>query len=223
MYSRRNPWVVHFSCLAVWLFSLLLSIPDLIFFEAVRDDRQRKTECIRNYFRFDALSVPKWRMASRLLYHTVGFMLPSAVLVFCYSCILLQLRCGSQGHQKQKAVRVIVALVLVFFLCWTPYNITLVVDTLQLNSYSNNCEINISLNKAMITTSSLGYLHCSLNPILYAFVGVKFRRQLLDILRYLGCKLKTSAKLHSASSHRRSSYWSETADSHSVAIWERWR
>lgn len=218
MYSRRYPWVNHFSCLLVWLFSLLLSIPDLIYFEAVKDSRRGRSECIRNYFRFDSQSIEKWKLVSRLLYHTVGFMLPSAVLVFCYSCILQQLRCGSQGLQKQKAVRVIVAVVLVFFLCWTPYNITLLIDTIQSNKDSNNCEINMSLEKAMIITFSLGCLHCSLNPILYAFVGVKFRRQLRDILRYLGCKLMTGAKSHSASSQRKSSYWSETVYSHSVAI-----
>lgn len=219
MYSRKKPWVVQVSCLAVWLFSLLLSIPDWIFLEAVKDERRHKTECVRNYFKFSSQSVGNWRLASRVLYHTVGFLLPSAVLIFCYSCILRRLRCGSQGLQKQKAFRVIMAVVLVFFLCWTPYNITLMVDTLHSDNSSGTCGVRTSLEKAKIVTSSVGYLHCSLNPILYAFVGVKFRRQLLDILRSLGCKLKTSAKLQSAGHSRRSSIWSESADtSNSIAI-----
>lgn len=229
MYSRRKPWVVQVSCLAVWLFSLLLSIPDWIFLEAVKNDRSGKTVCVRNYSKFASRpeddsqfafqSVADWRLASQLLYHTVGFLLPSAVLIFCYSCILRRLRCGSQGFQKQKAVRVIVAVVVVFFLCWTPYNITLMVDTFHYDNSSGTCGMRTSLEKAKIITSSVGFLHCSLNPILYAFVGVKFRRQLLDILRSLGCKLKTSAKLQSAVSSRRSSFWSESADtSKSIAI-----
>ncbi|XP_068998472.1 C-X-C chemokine receptor type 3.1 [Embiotoca jacksoni] len=214
MYSRRKPWVVQVSCLAVWSFSLLLSIPDWIFLEAVQDPRRNTTECAANYMRSSLQAVSDWRLASRLLYHIVGFMVPSAVLIFCYSCILLRLRCGNQGFQKQKAFRVIVAVVLVFFLCWTPYNITLIVDTL----YSKNltCGVRMSLQKAETVTSSIGYLHCSINPILYAFVGVKFRRQLLDILRSLGCKLKTSAKFQS---RRKSSIWSESADtSNSIAV-----
>ncbi|XP_070768441.1 C-X-C chemokine receptor type 3.1 [Enoplosus armatus] len=215
MYSRRKPWVVQASCLAVWLFSLLLSIPDWIFLEAIKDDRRDKTECVRDYFKFDQ-SVSDWRLASRLLYHMVGFLLPSAVLIFCYSSILLRLRYNSQAPQKQKAFRVIIAVVVVFFLCWTPYNITLMVDTLHSGNSSETCGVRTSLEKAKIVTSSVGYLHCSLNPILYAFVGVKFRRQLMDILRSLGCKLKTSARFHSS---RKSSYWSESADtSNSIAI-----
>lgn len=211
--------MVQASCLAVWLFSLLLSIPDWVFLDAVNDERRNKKECIRDYYKFTSQAVGDWRLASRLIYHLVGFLLPSAVLIFCYSCILRRLRCGSQGLQKQKAFRVIVAVVLVFFLCWTPYNITLMVDTLHSGNSSETCGVRTSLEKAKIVTSSVGYLHCSLNPILYAFVGVKFRRQLLDILRSLGCKLKTSVKLQSVPSSRRSSFWSESADtSNSIAI-----
>ncbi|XP_034077451.1 C-X-C chemokine receptor type 3-like isoform X2 [Gymnodraco acuticeps] len=216
MYSRRNPRVVHISCLAVWIFSLLLSLPDWIFYHAVQDDRRgNRTECVPDYFQFDPKYVFNWELASRVLSHTAGFLLPSVVLIFCYSCILHRLRCGSQGLQKQKAFRIIVAVVVVFFICWTPYHITLMVDTLLSD---NSCGVRGSLQKAMVVTSSLGYLHCSLNPILYAFVGVKFRRQLVDILRYMGCQLKMSAKLQSVTS-RRSSVWSESADtSNSIAV-----
>lgn len=233
MYSRRKPWVVQVSCLAVWLVSLLLSLPDWIFLEAVEDERWEKVECTRNYLKFTPQSdynasvyaklasklVHDWRLASRLLYHIVGFLLPSAVLIFCYACILHRLKCGLQGLQKQKAVRVIVAIVVVFFLCWTPYNITLMVDTLNSGTSNDTCETRTPLEKAKIVTHTIGYLHCSLNPILYAFVGVKFRRQLLDILRSLGCRLKRGSRLQSAVSSHRSSFWSESGDtSKSIAI-----
>ncbi|XP_026172470.1 C-X-C chemokine receptor type 3.1 isoform X2 [Mastacembelus armatus] len=218
MYSRRKPWVVQASCLGVWLFSLLLSFPDWIFLEAEKDDRRKKTECVRNYLKFNS-TASDWKLASRFLYHTVGFILPSVILIFCYSCILRRLRCGTQGLQKQKAFRVIVAVVVVFFLCWTPFNITLFLDTLHSSNNIDTCGVRTSLEKAKIVTSCVGYLHCSLNPILYAFVGVKFRRQLLSILGSLGCKLKTSVKFQSAVSSRRSSIWSESADtSKSIAI-----
>lgn len=220
MYSRKKSWVVHASCIVVWILSVLLSIPDWIFLQDVGDkERGIKTMCIRNYYKFGKEAVYRWRLASRLLYHIVGFLLPSAILVFCYACILRQLRCGTQGLQKQKAFRVIMAVVVVFFLCWTPYNITLIVDTLHWNSNNDTCGVRTSLEMAKLVTSTLGYLHCSLNPILYAFVGVKFRRQLLHILGSLGCKLKTSARFQSAVSSRRSSLWSESGDtSRSIAI-----
>lgn len=229
MYSRRKPWAIQISCMAAWLFSLLLSITDLIFLEAVENERRNQTKCVRNYLMFTklsedftavtGLSQTNWQLASRLIYHVVGFLLPSAVMIFCYACILHRLRCSSQGFQKQRAIRVIIAVVAVFFLCWTPYNITLMVDTFHSPGGIDTCGMKTSLEKAMTITSSVGYLHCSLNPILYAFVGVKFRRQLLAILRSLGCKVKISTRLHSTASSRRSSFWSESGEtSNSVAI-----
>ncbi|XP_061573173.1 C-X-C chemokine receptor type 3.1 [Cololabis saira] len=218
MYSRRKAWAVQTSCLGVWLFSLILSIPDWIFLEVVYDDRRTRSECIRNYGKFGLDKMPTLQLASRLLYHIVGFLLPSAVLVFCYSCILRQLRCGNQGLQKQRAFRVIIVVVVAFFICWTPYNITLMVDTLSQGNDTQTCGVRTTLEKAKTVTSSFGYLHSSLNPILYAFVGVKFRRQLLNILRSLGCKLKPSTKIQKTI-HRKSSLWSESGDtSNTIAI-----
>ncbi|KAK5598766.1 hypothetical protein CRENBAI_004681 [Crenichthys baileyi] len=217
MYNRRKPWVVHASCSLVWFFSVLLSIPDWIFLEDVKNDRQgHRAVCTRNYYK-SGLDVRTQKIAARALYHALGFVFPSVVLIFCYSCILLQLQCGTKGLQKQRAFKVIIGVVAVFFLCWTPYNVVLLADTVQLNNNTGTCETNIYLGKALTVTSSLGYLHCSLNPILYAFVGVKFRRQLLNILRSMGCKLKTTVKLESFT--RRSSIWSDSGEtSNSIAI-----
>ncbi|XP_015254112.1 PREDICTED: C-X-C chemokine receptor type 3-like [Cyprinodon variegatus] len=220
MYNRRKSWVVHMSCLLVWVFSLLLSIPDWLFLEVVSDDRRNIEQCTRNYSKFTSIpeEIQTQRMGARWLYHAVGFLLPSVVLIFCYSCILLQLQCGSQSLQKQRAFKVIIAVVGVFFLCWTPYNIVLLADTIQNNSTANlTCSSMASMGEALTVTASLGYLHCSLNPILYAFVGVKFRRQLVIILKSMGCKLKTRIK--SESFTRKSSIWSDSREtSNSIAI-----
>ncbi|XP_036411534.1 C-X-C chemokine receptor type 3-like isoform X1 [Megalops cyprinoides] len=207
MYSRRKPWVVQGSCVAVWLLCLLLSIPDWLFLQALRDDRRNgRVECVHNYLLY-AQSSEEWRMGSRLLYHIVGFLLPSAIMVFCYSCILLRLNRGSQGIQKKRAIRVILALVVAFFVSWTPYNLTLMVDTLLSKAaIRDTCEARTTLDICLMATSTLGQLHCCLNPILYAFVGVKFRRHLLDLLRSMGCKLKSQVR----SASRRSSVWSES-------------
>nr|AAW69767.1 chemokine C-X-C motif receptor 3 [Ctenopharyngodon idella] len=177
IYSRKKPMVIHSCCLMVWLFCLLLSIPDWIFLVAVEDSRrQDKSECVLVYH-----SDPEsWHLATRLLYHILGFALPALVILFCYSCILVRVRRGSQGMQKKRAICVIIAPVLAFFISWTPYNITLIVDTIQSNQiiYSTNqisCDSNnTALNVALTVTSTLGYLHCCVNPVLYGFVGVKF-------------------------------------------------
>ncbi|XP_036435761.1 C-X-C chemokine receptor type 3-like [Colossoma macropomum] len=212
MYSRKKPWLIQLSCMAVWFFSLLLSIPDWLYLVATEDSRRGKTECV-HWYPSDGL-----RLASRWLYHVVGFLIPALVLLFCYTCILQKLQSGSQGLQKQRAMRVILALVVAFFICWTPYNITLLVDTIhtnQSNQSSNVCDTTTALDIALTTTSTLGYLHCCMNPVLYAFVGVKFRRHLLDMARPISSRLKGRVSTVS----RRTSMWSESADtSHTSAF-----
>ncbi|XP_048009705.1 C-X-C chemokine receptor type 3.1 [Megalobrama amblycephala] len=220
MYSRKKPMVIHCCCLMVWLFCLLLSIPDWKFLVAVKDSRrQDKTECVPFY----SSDRESWMLATRLLYHILGFAIPAVLMLFCYSCILLRLRRGSQGMQKKRAIRVIVALVLAFFISWTPYNITLMVDTIQSNLFNvtvspinqTSCESKTALDVALTATSTWAYLHCCVNPVLYAFVGVKFRKHLLDMLKPLGFTLKGPAGVVS----RKSSVWSESVDtSHTSAF-----
>ncbi|KAL4657657.1 C-X-C chemokine receptor type 3-like isoform X1 [Arapaima gigas] len=208
MYSRRRSWQVQASCLCVWMICLLLSIPDWIFLEQLHDTRFQAPKCTHNYLGHNA-NVKDWREASRWLYHIAGFILPSIIMVFCYSRILVQLLSGSQGFKKQRAMRVIVVLVLAFFICWTPYNITLIIDTLHANKTLNEtCETSIALEVSLTATSTLGYMHCCLNPILYAFVGVKFRRHLLQMLKAMGCMLKD--QMHTST--RKSTGWSVSGD-----------
>lgn len=212
MYSRTRPSLVQLSCLAVWFFCLLLSIPDWMHMKAENDPRRGKVECV-NY-----PPSPEWRMASRVLYHLLGFLIPAIVLLYCYSRVLLRLQCGSQGVQKQRAVRVVLALVIAFFITWTPYNITLLVDTAYTNqstNYSVACDTTTALDVALTVTSTLGYMHCCVNPVLYAFVGVKFRRHLLDLIKPFRYRLQTRMDTVS----RKSSVWSADTSQTSAFWW----
>ncbi|XP_030640228.1 C-X-C chemokine receptor type 3 [Chanos chanos] len=178
MYSRRKPRVVQSSCVAVWLFSFFLSIPDWLYLEAQRDIGWiNRVECTYKY------PAPEWRQASRLLYHVVGFLLPAVIMLFCYSCILLRLQRGSQGLQKQRAVRVILAVVLAFFICWTPYNITLMVDTFWPTDHPSGSDSGsecVPSWTACQCTAALGLLHCSLNPFICVLFSKEFHRRLIN-------------------------------------------
>ncbi|RXN28135.1 C-X-C chemokine receptor type 3-like protein [Labeo rohita] len=89
------------------------------------------------------------------------------------------LRRSSQCKQKKRAIRVIVALVVAFFIHWTPYNITLIADTKKANnafipSNQASCKSTTTLDIALTVTSTLAYLHCCVNPML--FVALVLRK-----------------------------------------------
>ncbi|KAL7886535.1 hypothetical protein AOLI_G00042560 [Acnodon oligacanthus] len=186
MLSSRKPWVIWLICIAVFFFSVLLSIPDWIYLIANSNaSLGGKTECVHSYR-------DRRRLALRLLYHVVGFLLPAMVLFYCYSCILLWLQKGCQGLQKLRATRIILALVVVFFICWMPYNITLFVDTIQsapIDSTEQFEGCKHSKWTAVNIAAVLGFLHCCLNPFVYFSLSRKFRRWVLTVLRCDGWSL----------------------------------
>lgn len=146
---------------------------------ASKDPAQEKALCVHSY-----------SLVSRLLHHTLSFLL-AAALITCCSCILLR----SKGLLKQRAVIFILVLDVVFFLCWMPYNIALTVDTFRSSSkepdgISGNPES--SLKKALMVTSALGCFHACLRPLLYLGLCGNFRKRTLAMLRCATVESKSS-------------------------------
>ena len=86
------------------------------------------------------------------------------------------------------------------------------VDTLMdLGALARNCGRESSVDIAKSVTSGMGYMHCCLNPLLYAFVGVKFRERMWVLLVRLGCPDQRCHQRQPSASRRESS-WSETTE-----------
>ncbi|CAK6977097.1 C-X-C chemokine receptor type 1-like [Scomber scombrus] len=171
LYSHNRPKLAYISFLLVWFVSFLLTIPDWDFLVVERTWKEN-TVCIPNCY------LPQKKLVSRLFHHILGFLLPAVALIICCSCILL-----SKRLQKQRAI--ILALVVVFLSCWTPYNITLIVDTFK-NSSKTPQEIansEGSLKTALLVTSSLACVHACLRPVLYFSLCRNFRERMLALLR----------------------------------------
>ncbi|XP_049903500.1 C-X-C chemokine receptor type 3-like [Epinephelus moara] len=183
LYSHDNPRLAHISCLSVWIVSLILTLPWCIFLVETKETTQERTLCDRSY----SEPVTHGKLAARLLHHTLGFLLPAGALIIVCSCILLRLQRSSKGVQKQKAIMVILPLVVVFLLCWVPYNFALIVDTFRSRSKepgdvsSGNHEH--SMERALMVTSGLGFLHACLRPLLYLSLCGNFRNRTLAMLK----------------------------------------
>uniref|UniRef100_A0A8P4K639 Chemokine (C-X-C motif) receptor 3, tandem duplicate 3 n=1 Tax=Dicentrarchus labrax TaxID=13489 RepID=A0A8P4K639_DICLA len=171
-YSSERPRLAHISCLLVWISSLILCVPDYIFLVAGKDPEE-KSVCVHKY----SLSPTDWQLLSRLLHHLLGFMLPAAALICCSSGVLLRLRHSPTDLQKKRYIMVILPLVVVFLLCWTPYNITLIVDTVRRSSEKLNDGLFTvsSLETPLIVTSALGCTHAFLRPLLCLFLAMRRR------------------------------------------------
>nr|XP_020035149.1 C-C chemokine receptor type 2 [Castor canadensis] len=124
-----------------------------------------------------------WKNFHTIMRNILSLVLPLLVMVICYSGILRTLlRCRNE-KRRHKAVRLIFAIMIVYFLFWAPYNIVLLLTTFQELFGLSSCERSSHLDQAMQVTETLGMTHCCINPIIYAFVGEKFRRYLSVFFR----------------------------------------
>ncbi|XP_041654429.1 C-X-C chemokine receptor type 5 [Cheilinus undulatus] len=183
--SRRRG-TVHLTCMLLWLVCLAFTIPNAVFLTVKQD--LRNSSRLSCYYHDYEIHAHNWVLTSRVLEHAC-FFLPLVVMSYCYTAVVLTLCHSQQSQAKQGAIRLALLVTLVFCFCWLPYNITILIKTLvdlEVILYEN-CDSYVQLQLAIDVTQSLGFFHCCLNPFLYAFVGVRFRRELIQLLCRLGC------------------------------------
>ncbi|XP_060776762.1 C-C chemokine receptor type 5-like [Neoarius graeffei] len=159
----------------MWALSIGASLPTIIF-------SQTKNESGRWACRVEYPQGTAWTSFSYIELNILGFIIPLSVMVFCYSRIIPVLM-AMKSQKKHKAVKLIFVLFTVFFLFWTPYNIVIFLNFLHHLGYMDSCEWHQDLYMAMQWVETIAFSHCCLNPIIYAFVGQKFRNLVLKILK----------------------------------------
>lgn len=185
-------------CVAVWVVGAVLSLPGL-FSSTFFSNNSSQMVCAEKY---DPGSADTWRLVTRILCHTVGFLVPLAIMLPCYGITIKRLLHIRGSFQRQRAMKVIVFVVVAFLLCWTPYHLAVMTDTFfRANIVPYQCPARVAVDQAVFLTQSLGLLHSCVNPVLYAFVGEKFRKRLMQLMK----KVKLTERLSMSRSSRSSS------------------
>ncbi|XP_004704054.1 C-C chemokine receptor type 2 [Echinops telfairi] len=157
-----------------WVVILLASLPGIIFTRSRKEELHETCETDYPY---------KWKTFQIIMRTILSLVLPLLVMIVCYSGILKTLlRCRNE-KRKHKAVRLIFAIMIIYFLFWAPYIIVLNLTTFQNFFGLENCISASRLDRAMQVTETLGMTHCCINPIVYAFIGEKFRRYISTFFR----------------------------------------
>lgn len=201
-------------CSAVWVFAVALTLPTLIYTERTEEQIYPELFEDQNYSGFsegesytqfpgksgsmgeaftvtcqlsfsDNNTAKLMKVMVPSLQMAIGFIFPFLVMLFCYSCTVHTLL-RTSSSQRHKAVRVILAVVVVFIICHLPYNVTLLMHITSLFK-ERSCSAEQRKLQVLAASRSVAYLHCCLNPILYAFIGVKFRSHFKQILSDFWC------------------------------------
>ncbi|KPP75647.1 C-C chemokine receptor type 9-like [Scleropages formosus] len=170
-------------CVGVWVIALVLATPELLFAQ-VKDTFEGNNFCAMVFWNNYNNRIKILVLSLQIC---IGFCLPFLVMLFCYTIIIRTLL-QTKNFEKHKAMRVIFAVVAVFVISQLPYNSVLVVEATQAaNITMTDCDKVLRFDIASQVLKSLAYIHSCLNPFLYAFIGVRFRKDLVKVFQSICC------------------------------------
>ncbi|XP_066485271.1 C-C chemokine receptor type 5-like [Tiliqua scincoides] len=168
------------TSLIMWVLAFLAATPGFIFFKVVW--RFEKGYSCEPFYPSEM-----WKKFVPLMKLILGLVLPWIILFFCYVNIVSILIKG-RNERKQKAIRLIFVIMIVFFIFWVPHNITFLLQGYQNPFFCNNdCVSNLEIARQVTETISM--VHSCINPVIYAFVGEKFRKYLSTFFQKMSVDL----------------------------------
>ncbi|XP_076979586.1 B2 bradykinin receptor [Tamandua tetradactyla] len=178
---RTVRWAKLYS-LVIWGCTLLLSSPMLIFrtMQEYRSEGYNVTACIIQY------PSPNWEVFTNVLLNLVGFLLPMSVITFCTVQIMRVLRNNEMQKFKEiqterKATVLVLVVLLLFIVCWLPFQISTFLDTLQRLGMLSSCWEEHLVDVFTQVASFMGYSNSCLNPLVYVMVGKRFRKKTREV------------------------------------------
>ncbi|XP_071107735.1 QRFP-like peptide receptor [Haliotis cracherodii] len=133
----------------------------------------------------------------KLIYYSVEgvvmYFVPIAVMIGAYSVIAIKLclrkapgtligsTATAQERSKRKVIKMLVAVLVVFVLCWTPQQFMLLWDVFR----PKGKKIEAYVDDIKYAAVYVAYLNSSLNPVLYGGFNENFRKGFLEAFRCL--------------------------------------
>ncbi|KAM4735272.1 uncharacterized protein FYW61_005825 [Anableps anableps] len=168
------------ASITIWVTSVITATPQVVFAQV--DPTEGDNESSQCHPVYPDETSQSWKMQRNFTENVVALFVCLPVMIFCYVNILVVLS-KSRNSKKNKALKSIFTVVCLFVLCWVPYNIVVFLETLQLMSEDDKlCEASEALSTAMAFAEIIALSHCCINPVIYAFIGEKFRKTLTKVL-----------------------------------------
>ncbi|KAK6292820.1 hypothetical protein J4Q44_G00363210 [Coregonus suidteri] len=171
----RTPINAKMINVCIWMLSSAAGIPALLL--GGTQTNNGTTEC--------ALQFPEpyvyWDTLMKICVFVFAFVVPVLIITVCYSLMVLRLKSvrllsGSREKDRnlRRITRLVMVVVVVFVVCWTPIHIFILVKALV------SVPETTAVMAAYFFCVALGYTNSSLNPVLYAFLDENFKRCFRD-------------------------------------------
>ena len=192
VFPLRSPLIRSKLCpffiLATWIFAIVYCIsPDLLAVELV--EYPEGARCVRRWKKVfgESSSFASWLLAYNILFTYI----PVLLLIILYSIIFIKLKTQahpdeqSTNNQQQRkrrnrnVLRMSIAIVTVFVLCWLPYNTNHLIIEYQDSSAHFSCSFQIYFN----VTYFLIHAYCAINPIICFMFSSNYRQGVKRLMK----------------------------------------
>ncbi|XP_062383182.1 C3a anaphylatoxin chemotactic receptor [Sardina pilchardus] len=173
--NHRSLVMAWALCGLAWVLAFLLSLPSMILRTTVTQSHNNQTLC--TYDTEDGDSLSQSLLAHmQLIRFLFGFLVPLLLIITSYILIVLKVR--SSSFRAKRAFKIIVAVVVAFFVCWLPYHAFGLA-----REYGQDEGLVVLLDQLSI---ALAFVNSCLNPLLYVFMGQDFKEKVrLSLKRIL--------------------------------------
>ncbi|XP_035184476.1 B2 bradykinin receptor isoform X2 [Oxyura jamaicensis] len=206
----RQTVCAKWNSFVVWMCALFMCSPTMVFRKLQYYKEYNITACSLGY------PSPYWHPANNCLLNIVGFVIPLCVITYCTTQIIKALR-GSELQKikliqtERRATMLVLAVLLLFVICWLPFQISTLIDTICSLAKTLKCLEEINDIVTQIATYC-AFSNSCLNPVLYVIVGKHFQKKAVEFCKDLlpqRCRKSQSVKTENSLDTLRTSISSE--------------
>uniref|UniRef100_A0A4W3HT23 G-protein coupled receptors family 1 profile domain-containing protein n=1 Tax=Callorhinchus milii TaxID=7868 RepID=A0A4W3HT23_CALMI len=189
--NLRSVSVVKSVCAGVWVVIFLQTA--LTFFTQELVKREGSHQTCMEFSSFEKSEYLPLILCGCL----VSYYIPFAVIIFSYSCISLKLYqmrkqnlSGGTSNRAQnyRSQIVVLAVLVVFLVCFTPYHIGLTQHVVKMLTEEPICKTRQDFQVFLQSTVALMNINCCLDPFINLFASRQYKGIFLKLVRNCLCK-----------------------------------
>ncbi|XP_069828450.1 G-protein coupled receptor 183-like [Dendropsophus ebraccatus] len=170
--------------LVVWCLASVQTMPLLII--SMTEVVGNSMTCME-FFSFDKVpKLPQLLLAACV----ICYITPISVILVCYLQINVKLRKllkeSASVDRKQhfnKAFKVILTVLVVMMLCFSPYHINIIQFMIRKLLYKSTCREDMVFKRTLQITVALMNINCCIDPIIYFFALKGYKRKIVSIFK----------------------------------------
>ncbi|MBN3275389.1 CML1 protein, partial [Polyodon spathula] len=172
-HNQRSPKKAWFTCLILWALAGIFSSPYLKYRDVIKVNETIQ-RCHYNFGNGNTDMNTNMYKALTITRFLFGFLLPIIVIISCYTAI--GYKYSTMHHKRSfKPFRVIVAVIVTFFICWIPFHIF---QILELKALDDNSSFPKVIRIGVPVATSIAFFNSCLNPVLYVCMCQDFKEKL---------------------------------------------